>query len=375
MEAHPTPARMPLESPDSAQELILAANKKASARFAEYKAKEEDGRYLGRDVSIKCMCSDGRVDPAMDFKDSDEAFRREQRPMAGNRWFMDPEFLAADTPEKLDAYFSANEAKVKAVFAMLFDDLLSKDPQPSIDLEAHAAEKENHHHGCGAHGSNAAAALAETAKNAYLLRKVYPGIRIIRTIRYTDSGTVVPARSADSTALTAEGTKTGIPQGLRKMVAEFDLPVRDLEEPGHGVYRTHKGNPHNVDMANHNERILRVSMNHQAFHAIAEGEEGAEQALRLSYVPDAAFLTQWLQTLEGIIEKNYLKNNAGEPIILHLDVPKGNGELADLRKHLLSSVKINPVLGRMIKESKLFVVLTETDPETYVAQVQKEEEL
>ena len=258
---------------------------------------------------------------------------------------------------------------------MLFGGALAKNPQVVIDLEAHAAAEGVRSHGCGVNGSNTAAALTETAKNAYLIQKVYSEARIIRTLRYTDNGSVVPAYLIDSIAMTAEGTRTGIPQGLRGIVKGFNPLQSSLEEPGLEIYRTHKGNPHNIDMMRHDERILRVSANHQAFHAISEGEEGAEQALRLSYVPDTAFLTHQLQALEGIIEKNYLQHSPNLPIILHLDVPQGNGELADLRKHFLSSVKINPVLGRMIKENRLFVVLTETDLETYVATAQKEEEL
>ncbi|MBI5152594.1 hypothetical protein HZA39_03600 [Candidatus Peregrinibacteria bacterium] len=350
----------PLKTKEDAEKHILDINQKAAWDYAEYQKMEKSFAGPKR---IIMHCSDGRIDMSMFYDNPFERFRNPIIPMAGNILILKDEFRNAQTIKTLDDFYSNNRSYLNELFNFVFSKLIKENPDAIFDLQSHSASPNEAHHGCGAHSSDTANALTETAKLAYLISKWDPSLQIIRTHNCTDQGRIYPAFLFDNTALNSKGVKTGIAE-FNQITGKFNPQSKMMEDLGGPmpIFSKMKNNHFNIDTKNHAEQTILVSNTPFAHH------RGERQALRLAWHPEADFLLTIIKKLAGIIQKNYLNRHPDAPIILHLDIPqakKPNPQISETAKELMNKAALDPEIANLVEQKQMFIIKTITDAETY----------
>lgn len=368
----------PLKTREEVVAHIRMINSIAAQDYTSYKELEKKGAFKKKPRRIILFCSDGRVDVSMFFSNPLERFRHPQLPMAGNRWIVSDDFKGYNNKVLLDKFYEEHETDLEGLFEYMFGKYLAEDPNYIIEIQSHSEAPESYHHGCGAHGSNTANAVAETAKLAYLISKWNPNVKIVRTHNYTSQVKIVPAYIFDQGAMDAQGSRIGIGE-LAKVAVGFDpnpsiLSTDDkIKKP---IIVKGKKNHFGIDTENHAEQTILISDTPLAHHG------GGRQALRMSWNTDSRFMFDFIKILMGIIKSNYLKRNPGAPIILHFDIPDGeaimhedggktgmNRKIFAERSKILNLMHTDPQIQIMLEQGELLVVTTLTDPKTYKTQI------
>jgi|GEM_PF-5716593 len=356
----------PLRDIASVKDYILKINNIAARDYAEYKERENE--FANNPRRIILFCSDGRVDVSMFFNNPLERFRHPQLPMPGNIWIASEDFKNCDSRELLDKFYEENKKDVDQLFEYMFDEYLKADPNCIIELQSHSEAPGSYHHGCGAHKSNTANAVKETAKLAYLISRWNPKVRIVRTHNYTGQMRLVPANEVDNNALDDHGNKIGI-RDLAKITLNFD--------PDSSILRGGNGENHfGIDIDNHAEQTILISNTPLAHHG------GGRQALRMAWNTDPQFMFNFIRILMGIIKSNYLQKNPDAPIILHFDLPDGQNQIHEdggvtninsnillIRGRILDLMHKDYQIQTMLEQGRLLVITTLTDPRTYKTKI------
>jgi hypothetical protein len=229
----------------------------------------------------------------------------------------------------------------------------------TIELQSHStAALDDHHHGCGAHGSDTKKALQLTAINAFALeayiKEQFPQdaqrIHIVRTHHIT---------GREEEVLDANQGSVGdilSPAMREKLNGKFSpLFYKDATR---GLVRVGKENHHGIDQEHHNEYIVRFSQHHKA--------NGLENTSVLEQVmpPDIQLAEALALKLISIAQNNRIQKDKEkgihQPIFLHLDAPAQEPTIQALYTALFRILTSNPHIQHMIRQGELYIIQSET---------------
>jgi hypothetical protein len=229
----------------------------------------------------------------------------------------------------------------------------------TIELQSHStAALDDHHHGCGAHGSDTKKALQLTAINAFALeayiKEQFPQdaqrIHIVRTHHIT---------GREEEVLDANQGPVGdilSPDMREKLNGKFaPLFYKDATR---GLVRVGKENHHGIDQEHHDEYIVRFSQHHKA--------NGLENTSVLEQVmpPDIQLAEALALKLISIAQNNRIQKDKEkgihQPIFLHLDAPAQEPSIQALYTALFRILTSNPHIQHMIRQGELYIIQSET---------------
>jgi hypothetical protein len=386
--------------PDDYISFITKMNARAVKDYAEFKAHPE--KYRLRDpenpdkyiITTVHTCADGRCNPAL-YSDPSNPLQHlnlDWQPAAGLKYF--PEINVTPTCGGIENQLDENPvlkakiyARLEGMYGPAIRQFLAEHKAGTtsryfIEQQSHWNRDHYPKHGCGAWDSNLANAQKETIKNAVIvekwLKESYPEqyaqglFKIIRTIQDNsvaeegqDSGDknhVYDSEYIDST-LTAEekGEFAGL---FDEVKGRFAPPA--LEDKDKHIVRKYTGNPFKIDTAEHSEQGVRVSKFQWA------NTLNGQSAMEITW-NDADIIAAHNTVLLRIIGDNKFSHaNPDKPHYIHLDLAKGNvKDQAEYRK-LRNLMAKDEAIQTRLKDGSLFLIVTETDPESIKSKLIKD---
>jgi hypothetical protein len=229
----------------------------------------------------------------------------------------------------------------------------------TIELQSHStAALDDHHHGCGAHGSDTKKALQLTAINALALeayiKEQFPQdahrIKVVRTHLITGK---------EEKVLDANQGPVGdiLSPDMREQLNGKFSPLF-YKDASRGVVRVGKANPSGINQEEHDEYIVRFSQHHKA--------NGLEHTSVLEQVmlPDIQLAEALALKLISIAQKNRVSRDRAkgihQPIFLHLDAPAQEPSIQALYTALFCILTSKPQIQHMIQQGELYIIQSQT---------------
>jgi len=374
--------------PESYQQHVLQINQRYAREHEEFR--QSDDKFRLRDPEnpeklrghILVECADGRNSIMLYIPEEKQLsrFDYEWLPSAGT--ILAPEVISVNSRDQVEDFLIQKPHLRKSIFErfdLLFgqkikecleDNKNEKLSTIHIEFQSHFDSEHHPGHGCGAHGSNLIMAQLETIKNCMVaelwLKERYPEeyekklFKVYRTTHDTkQEGPIVSAAVIDRKYL--KERLVGAEKLLDFAAENYEAPA--MADKGHGIVRNFKGNPTEIETAEHDEQTIRVSNTHFASTLMGQS------VLEICWTNNASTLFDHIKILLGIIEKNFRKRNPFKPSILHLDMLKGDPTIGEVFKQLNREIAEDMELSRRVSEGSLIICRSETDRATFKTDV------